>query len=146
MTAFTTEEISVLKQVYDHVPARRIRAETGIDPWSLVARHRALPQDEYEAVQRRIRGPRNPLGNQTWITEASPDSRHYKRGFVIAGQRRPPDAGLEQLGLEIRFGLRAQAAGHDATQAVEAIRAGALVCYACGLVGGCDCDHRDGSN
>jgi len=51
------------------------------------------------------------------------------------------DANLEQLGLEIRAGLKAQAIDQDPTDAVTAIRAGALVCYGCGFVGVCECDQ-----
>jgi hypothetical protein len=54
MSTFTPEELNVLKQFYGRVPARQIRAGTGIDPWLLVARHRALPQAEFEAVKRDV--------------------------------------------------------------------------------------------
>jgi hypothetical protein len=55
MSTFTTEELHVLQRFYAKHPARLIRQEEGIDPWPLVARHRALPKPEYEAVRRAVR-------------------------------------------------------------------------------------------
>jgi len=92
MTNFTPIELKALKAFYAGTRARQIRKDLDVDPWPLVARHRAMPQEEHEKVQRRIRGPRNPLGEQTWIKEALPDNPIFKRGFVIAGQKRPYDA------------------------------------------------------
>ena len=54
MPTFTPEELSVLKQFYARVPARQIRADTGIDPWPLVAKHRAMEPTEFAAVKREV--------------------------------------------------------------------------------------------
>lgn len=50
MPVFTDEEISVLKLFYARRPARQIRADTGVDLWPLVNKHRAPPSEQYEVV------------------------------------------------------------------------------------------------
>jgi hypothetical protein len=47
---FTYQELKALKAFYARIPARQIRPLYG-DPWPLVARHRGLPKDHYEAVK-----------------------------------------------------------------------------------------------
>ena len=47
---FTKNELHALKAFYADVPARQIRAQ-GVNPWPLLAKHRNLPTDQYEAVR-----------------------------------------------------------------------------------------------
>lgn len=47
---FTQNELRALKAFYAGVPARKIRPQFG-DPWRVVAKHRNLPKDQYEAVK-----------------------------------------------------------------------------------------------
>lgn len=52
---FTDTELRVLKLFYQGVRARQLR-ETywWVDPWRVVAKHRALPRERHEAIRQSL--------------------------------------------------------------------------------------------
>ena len=49
-TAFTANELLVLRMFYAGVRARQHRDQFGVDPWNVVRRHRNLPVEQYHEV------------------------------------------------------------------------------------------------
>jgi hypothetical protein len=112
MDNFTNTELSILKLFYKGMPASELEQRHERDPLPIVARHRALPADEFDAVKQQIATLRC-----TNMGLAPPDDPIFSgRIETFSVRRRRHD--MTELDEQIKWGMRGQSEGLTGRYAV----------------------------